>query len=136
MRAHSTTTAPPQQPTTDRWAVWYAALLAAFLTIRATTTLLAGASFELPGDGWRSVWQLVVVAVLAGGLIASPLLRPAVTLVAVVYLGASAIELVTPDALLGAIPVDMRDRIVHPLVGILGVAAALAGGRRAVVRPA
>jgi hypothetical protein len=137
MRAQPTTTgSPPQQPAADRWAVWFAALLAAFLAIRATTTLLAGASFELPGDGWRSVWQLIVVAVLAGGLVARQLLRPAVTLVAIVYLGASAVELVTPDALFGAIPVDMRDRIVHPLVGVLGLAAAVAGTRRAVVHPA
>lgn len=125
-----------QQPSTgDRWAVWFAALLATFLAIRATTTLAAGASFALPGDGWRSVWQLAVVAVLVGGLAVRPALRAAVGLVAVVYLGATAIELVTPDALFGVIPVDMRDRIVHPLVGVLGAAAVVAGAGRAVVRP-
>ena len=32
-------------------------------------------------------------------------------------------ELVNGTILLGAIPVDMRDRIVHPLIAILGAAA-------------
>lgn len=121
-----------RQASPDRWAAWFAWFIAVFLFLRATTTLAAGASFDLPGDGWRSLWQLAVVAVLAAGLARRSWLRPAVAIVAVVYLGASAIELVTPDALFGVIPVDMRDRVVHPLVGLLGALAASAGHARSV----
>ena len=102
-------------PGAARWmpegpAGWFSLLLALFLAVRATTTILAGASWSTPGDGWRSVWQLGLVAVLVYGLAKPPALRPATAFVALVYLGASAVELVTPDALFGVIPVDMRDR--------------------------
>jgi hypothetical protein len=107
----------------QRAAVAVAVVGAGFLFLRATTTLLAGASFDAPGDGWRSIWQLVVVAVLVAGLVRRAWLRPALAVVAVVYLAATLSELVHPDQLLGLIPVDMRDRVVHPLVALLAAAA-------------
>ena len=38
---------------------WYCVAVGLFLGIRAITTLAAGASFAVPGDGWRSLFQLV-----------------------------------------------------------------------------
>jgi hypothetical protein len=41
----------------------------------------------------------------------------------VIYLLATASELVDGTTLLGAIPVDMRDRVIHPLIAVLGAIA-------------
>jgi hypothetical protein len=49
-------------------------------------------------------------------------MRIAVAAVTVIYLLATVSELVNGTTLLGAIPVDMRDRIVHPLIALLGAA--------------
>jgi hypothetical protein len=131
MRTSQSHPAAPAAPS-DRWLVWFAAPLAAFLAVRASTTLLAGASFDAPGDGWRSLWQLAIVAVLVAGLGRRDWLPTAVRIVAVVYLAAASVELVTPDDLFGVIPVDMRDRFVHPLVGVLGAIALMASSRGAI----
>jgi hypothetical protein len=113
---------------------WYAVAVGLFLGIRAVTTLAAGASFAVPGDGWRSLFQLVAVAVLAVGIARPRATRAAVAAVTVIYLLATAYEVTGGATLLGAIPVDMRDRLVHPLIAVLGAAALLIGRRAAVSR--
>ena len=102
---------------------WYAVAVGGFLFIRAISTLAGGASFAVPGTGWRSLFQLVAVAILVAGLVRPKAMRAAVAAVTVIYLLATVSELVNGTILLGAIPVDMRDRIVHPLIAILGAAA-------------
>ena len=102
---------------------WYAVAVGGFLFIRAISTLAGSASFAVPGTGWRSLFQLVAVAILVAGLVRPNAMRAAVAAVTVIYLLATVSELVNGTILLGAIPVDMRDRIVHPLIAILGAAA-------------
>ena len=102
---------------------WYAVAVGGFLFVRAISTLAGGASFAVPGTGWRSLFQLVAVAILVAGLVRPKAMRIAVAAVTVIYLLATVSELVNGTVLLGAIPVDMRDRIVHPLIAILGAAA-------------
>jgi len=54
----------------------------------------------------------------------------AVAAVTAIYLLATVSELADGATLLGAIPVDMRDRIVHPLIAVLGAIALVIGRRR------
>ena len=108
---------------------WYCVAIALFLGIRAITTLAAGASFAVPGDGWRAVFQLAAVAVLAVGVASPRVTRISVATVTVIYLLASVSELVNDSVLLGAVPVDMRDRVVHPLIAAAGVIALVVGRR-------
>jgi hypothetical protein len=115
---------------------WYAVAVGVFLGIRAVTTLAAGASFAVPGDGWRSLFQLAAVAVLAAGIASPRAARAAVAAVTVIYLLATVSELWDGTTLLGAIPVDMRDRLVHPLIAVLGAVALLIGRRVAASRRA
>lgn len=110
---------------------WYGVAVGLFLGIRAITTLTGGASFAVPGDGWRALFQLVVVAILAAGIVIPRATRIAVAVVSVMYLLATMSELVDGTTLLGAIPVDMRDRIIHPLIAVLGVIALVIGRRQA-----
>ena len=102
---------------------WYGVAVGGFLFVRAISTLAGGASFAVPGTGWRSLFQLVAVAILLAGIVRPKAMRAAVAAVTVIYLLATVSELVNGTVLLGAIPVDMRDRIVHPLIAILGAAA-------------
>jgi hypothetical protein len=111
---------------------WYGIAIGLFLGIRAITTLAAGASFAVPADGWRSLFQLIAVAILAAGIARPRATRITVAVVVVIYLLATVSELVDATTLLGAIPVDSRDRIVHPLIAVLGAIALLIGRRRAV----
>jgi len=109
---------------------WYGVAVGLFLGIRSLTTLASGASFAVPGDGWRSLFQLVAVAILAAGVARPRATRVAVAAVTVIYLLATLSELVNGTVLLGAVPVDMRDRIVHPLIALLGAIALVIGGWR------
>lgn len=115
---YSQSSSEPNQPPASALR-WVAGLGAAFLAARAITTLLAGASWDAPGDGWRSIWQLAIVALLAHGLARPAALRTAVAIVGAIYLACTISELANPDDLLGVIPVDMRDRIVHPALALL-----------------
>jgi hypothetical protein len=101
---------------------WYGVAAGGFLFIRAISTLAGGASFAVPGTGWRSLFQLAAVAILVAGIVRPKAMRIAVAAVTVIYLLATVSELVNGTILLGAIPVDMRDRIVHPLIALLGAA--------------
>jgi hypothetical protein len=104
---------------------WYGVAAGLFLGIRAITTLAAGASFAIPGDGWRSLFQLTA------GTLSLRAARIAVAAVAVIYWLATVSELADGTTLLGAIPVDMRDRIVHPLIAVLGTIALMISRRQA-----
>lgn len=110
---------------------WYCVVVGVFLAVRALSTLAAGAKFGLPGDGWRALWQLVLVAVLAIGVAWPRLAWQAVAAVGVVYAVATGLEAFHGADLFGVVPVDMRDRIVHPLLAILAATSLLLARRRA-----
>ncbi|WP_197517717.1 hypothetical protein [Mycobacterium sp. E796] len=113
---------------------WYCVFIALFLGVRATSTLVAGASFNLPGDGWRSVWQLAMVVVLAVGIAYPRAASAAALAVGFVYAVAAGLEAFHGTDLVGVVPVDMRDRIVHPLLAGLAVFCVLLGRRRTTQR--
>jgi hypothetical protein len=122
----------------SRWAgvssapVWYCAVVGLFFAIRAASTLAGGASFGTPGTGWRAVFQLGAVAVLAVGIFRERSTRPCVGIVAAAYAIAAIAELFHGSDLFGVIPVSHLDRFVHPLVVILAVAVLLIARREPV----
>ncbi|MCK9877082.1 hypothetical protein MXD59_15085 [Frankia sp. Ag45/Mut15] len=102
-------------------------LIIAVFGVRAVGTLVGGASWTAPGTGWRSVWQLVMVAFAVGGLVFPARRTLCVAAIGAVYAAATLLELaVDGDRLIGLIPVDMRDRVIHPLVAALAVASVVA----------
>lgn len=107
---------------------WYCILVGAFLLVRALSTLAGHPTFETPGDGWRALLQLVVVAVLAVGAIRPREAIPAVAAVGVLYALETILGRIGNDAILGLIPVDMRDRIVHPTLAVLALVIVLMRG--------
>jgi hypothetical protein len=100
---------------------WYAVLTILFLGIRAITTLAMDPGWDRPGTGWRSVLQLLICAVLAAGLLRRAWELPTVLGGGVLYLAMTVLEAFHGTDLLGIVPVDMRDRLVHPLLGVLAL---------------
>lgn len=110
---------------------WYCVAVALFLAVRATSTLAAGATFALPGDGWRSLWQLAMVLVLAVGISYLRAAPAAAGVVGLIYAVATGLEAFHSTNLLGVVPVDIRDRFVHPLLAGLALFCLLLGRHRA-----
>jgi hypothetical protein len=118
---------------------WFCIAVILVFGVRAVTTLAAGGDWHTPGTGWRSLWQLIMVAVAVAGLIWQSRIRVAVGVIGATYLVASILELFDGTTLLGVIPVDARDRFIHPLVAVLAavvlVVVGIAKRRKAATRP-
>ena len=99
-----------------------------FLLVRGATTLTAGAGYGLPGDGWRAILQLVLATLLLASITRRRAARNAVIIVGLIYAAQTLLGLGMHD-ILGIIPVDSRDHIVHPAIAILALTAAAATGR-------
>jgi hypothetical protein len=110
------------------WLVWPSVLGVTVLVLRATTTLASGASFATPGDGWRAVWPLLAAGLLVAGLVE----RRAVGAFGVMYAIATGLELIDGSHLLGLIPVDHRDRIVHPVAAVVALVSLVLSSRKSV----
>src|SRR5258708_6200635 len=109
--------------------VWYCTAVGLFFAVRAATTLAEGASFDTPGTGWRALFQLGAVAVLALGVARQRSTRSCVGVVAAVYTIATVAEAFQGSDLFGVIPVDHRDRFVHPLIVVIAVVCLLIARR-------
>ncbi|OLR93301.1 hypothetical protein [Actinokineospora bangkokensis] len=109
---------------------WYALVVGAFLLIRGTTTLIAGADFSLPGSGWRAVPQVLVALLLLAALPRPAVAWRAVLAVGCLYAAEAVIGNLDGGDILGVIPVDARDRVVHPTLAVLALLAVLARFRR------
>jgi Domain of unknown function (DUF4383) len=93
-----------------------------FLLIRGGSTLASGAGYGLPGDGWRAIFQLVLGTVLFVATTGRATARNAVIAVGLIYAAQTVLGIHMHD-LLGIIPVDGRDHIVHPAIAILALMA-------------
>jgi Domain of unknown function (DUF4383) len=100
-----------------------------FLLVRGGTTLIGDAGFGLPGDGWRAILQLVLATLLLAATTRRSAARTAVIVVGLVYAAQTLLAIGRHDVL-GVIPVDSRDHIVHPAIAILALAVVLAASRR------
>jgi hypothetical protein len=122
---------PPRRLGRRTAAEWYAIVVGALLAIRGATTLLAGASFMRPGDGWRAVFQLSVACVLLLSARGRESARRAVLGVGLLYVIITVLGLVNGHDVLGVIPVDTRDKVVHPLLAIVALTIVALEARRA-----
>jgi Domain of unknown function (DUF4383) len=93
-----------------------------FLLVRGGSTLTGGAGYGLPGDGWRAILQLVLATVMLAATARRATARTAVIVVGLIYAVQTVLG-IHMHALLGVIPLDSRDRIVHPAIAILAVIA-------------
>lgn len=109
----------------------YCLLIGAFLLVRGGSTLLAGASFARPGDGWRAAFQIAIAALLLLSSGSRPAAYRAVLAVGATYAIVTVLGVVNGHDVLGTIPVDTRDKIVHPALAILATVACIFDASRA-----
>jgi Domain of unknown function (DUF4383) len=95
-----------------------------FLLIRGGSTVIGGAGYGLPGDGWRATVQLVLATLLLAATTRRATARQAVIVVGLIYAAQTLLGIHMHD-LLGIIPLDSRDHIVHPAIAILALIAAV-----------
>ena len=103
---------------------FYCLAIGLFLLIRGGTTIAGGAGFGLPGDGWRAVLQLALAGLLLVAIARRETARSAVIAVGLIYVAQTLLGIHMHDVL-GVIPVDSRDHIVHPAIAILALVAVL-----------
>ena len=103
---------------------FYCAVIGLFLLIRAVSTLATGAGYGLPGVGWRAIRQLAVATLLLAAIRGRMAARNAVIAVGVIYAAQTLLGLHRHN-ILGIIPVDQRDHIVHPAIAILALIAVI-----------
>jgi hypothetical protein len=101
----------------------YCLAIGVFLVARGGTTLAGGAGYGLPGDGWRAILQLVLGALLLAAITSRRTARNAVIAVGLLYAAQTLLGIHMHD-LLGIIPLDGRDHVVHPAIAILALIAA------------
>lgn len=108
------------------------------LTLRAVSTLIDNPDFGVPGDGWRSLMQLIVAAALVIAVRRSvPAARRVVGGVAIVYALMTVWERFDGDEVFGLITVTSRDHWAHPAIALLAaLTAAFGAGVRRVPRTA
>lgn len=112
----------------------YCLAIGLFLLIRGASTIMAGAGYGLPGDGWRAILQLALAALLLAAIRDRTTARHAVIAVGIIYAGQTLLGL-HRHSILGVIPVDNRDHIVHPALAILALIAVAAKPPRRSRRP-
>jgi Domain of unknown function (DUF4383) len=105
-------------------------LIGAFLLVRASSTLAAGASFALPGDGWRATFQMAIAALLLFSSGSRKAAYRAVIAVGATYALVSILGIANGHDVLGVIPLDTRDKIVHPVLALLAVIVSILGPTR------
>ena len=110
----------------------YCLLIGAFLLIRGASTLVAGASFAFPGDGWRGCFQLLVAGLLLVGSAGAVRAYRTVLGVGVLYALITALGIASGHDIVGILPLDMRDKIVHPALALLALIVVLCGPTRLV----
>jgi hypothetical protein len=102
----------------------YCLAIGLFLLIRGAGTVTGGAGYGLPGDGWRAILQLVLATVLLAATARRTSARTAVIVVGLIYAVQTVLAIDMHDVL-GVIPVDGRDHIVHPALAVLALVAVL-----------
>jgi hypothetical protein len=124
---------PAQRGPSNWWrsrtaAEWYAIVVGTLLALRGASQLLAGASFSHPGEGWRALYQLAVAAILLLSLRRRSSVPTVVLGVGALYALITVLGLVNGHNILGLAPVDTRDKIVHPLLALVGLAIGVREG--------
>lgn len=114
-------------------AQWYCLVAGILLAVRGAQQLIVGASFAMPGDGWRASQQLLAgtLLLLAGRnrVAAYRVLIP----FAIFYSLLSVVGDTNGHEAFGLLPVDGRDLFAHPLYAVVALLILARGARKQAV---
>jgi hypothetical protein len=112
-------------------AQWFCLVVGVLLALRGAQQLVAGAHFSAPGDGWRASQQLFTAALLLLGQRTARGARLVLIPFALFYTVLAVVGDINGHEAFGLLPVDTRDKFVHPLYAILALLLLAAAWRRA-----
>jgi hypothetical protein len=100
------------------------------LALRGAQQLAAGAHFNTPGEGWRASQQLVTALVLLLGQRTQRSARLVLIPFALFYAVLAIVGDINGHQAFGLLPVDTRDKFIHPIYAVLALLLLAVGWRR------
>src|SRR5262249_22693194 len=100
------------------------------LALRGAQQLIAGAGFGAPGEGWRASQQLLTALLLLLGQRTPRGARLVLIPFALFYAVVAVVGDINGHEAFGLLPIDARDKIIHPIYAVLALALLAAGWRR------
>ncbi len=110
-------------------AQWFCLLVGVLLALRGVQQLVAGAHFSAPGDGWRASQQLLTAALLLVGQRTTTGARLVLIPFAAFYTVIAFVGDINGHEAFGLLPVDTRDKFVHPIYAVLALVILVVGWR-------
>ena len=111
-------------------AQWFCLVVGILLALRGTQQLVAGAGFNAPGEGWRASQQLLTALLLLLGQRTQAGARLVLIPFALFYAVLAIVGDINGHEAFGLLPIDTRDKFVHPVYAVLALALLAAGWRR------
>jgi Domain of unknown function (DUF4383) len=111
-------------------AQWFCLVVGVLLALRGVQQFADGAHFNTPGEGWRASQQLLTSVLL---LIGQRTPRRALLVLipfALYYAVLAVVGDINGHEAFGLLPVDARDKIVHPVYAALSLLLLAAAWRR------
>jgi hypothetical protein len=126
--------AAPSRLRTRTAAQWFCLVVGVLLALRGAQQLLAGAGFGTPGEGWRASQQLLTALLLLLGQRTQRGARLVLIPFALFYAVLAIVGDINGHEAFGLLPIDTRDKFVHPVYAVLALALLAAGWRRDLAR--
>jgi hypothetical protein len=124
------TLARPARLRTRTAAQWFCLVVGVLLALRGVQQLASGAQFNAPGEGWRAGQQVLMALLL---LLGQRTPRSALVVLvpfAVFYTVLAVVGDLNGHEAFGLIPVDTRDKFVHPVYAVLAFVLLATAWRR------
>jgi len=112
-------------------AQWFCLVVGILLALRGLQQLADGAGFGTPGEGWRASQQLLTALMLLVAQRSERWARWALVPFALFYTALAIVGDLNGHEAFGLLPVDGRDKIVHPVYAVAALLLLAAGWRRA-----
>ena len=128
--ASSPAVARPSRLRSRTAAQWFCLVVGVLLALRGAQQFLAGAHFGTPGEGWRASQQLLFAAMLLFGQRTAGGARLVLIPFAVFYTVVAFVGDINGHDAFGLLPIDTRDKFVHPVYAVLAIAILAAGWRQ------
>ena len=129
--ATSPSVARPSRLRSRTAAQWFCLVVGVLLALRGAQQLIAGAHFGMPGEGWRATQQLLFAAALLFAQRTERGARLVLIPFALFYTVVAFVGDINGHEAFGLLPIDTRDKFVHPLYALLAIVILAVGWRRA-----
>ena len=110
-------------------AQWFCLIVGILLALRGIQQLAAGAHFSAPGEGWRATQQLLTALLLLLGQRTERGARLVLIPFAAFYAVLAIVGDINGHEAFGLLPVDTRDKVIHPIYAALALLLLAAGWR-------